>query len=64
VHSYVEFGGAGEVLTISHETLANSAYEAGIRLALRATAGIRGIVVGLDTLLDLGGDQPHTEVPR
>jgi 4-hydroxy-tetrahydrodipicolinate reductase len=60
----VVFGGAGEVLTISHETLASSAYEAGIRLALRATAGIRGIVVGLDTLLDLGGDQPQAEASR
>lgn len=55
----VVFGGAGEVLTISHETLASSAYEAGIRLALRATAATRGIVVGLDALLDLGGDQPQ-----
>jgi 4-hydroxy-tetrahydrodipicolinate reductase len=54
----VVFGGAGEVLTISHETLDNSAYEAGIRLALRATAATRGIVVGLDALLDLTGDQP------
>jgi 4-hydroxy-tetrahydrodipicolinate reductase len=55
----VVFGGAGEVLTISHETLASSAYEAGIRLALRATAATRGIVVGLDALLDLTGDQPE-----
>jgi 4-hydroxy-tetrahydrodipicolinate reductase len=54
----VVFGGAGEVLTISHETLDNSAYEAGIRLALRATAATRGIVVGLDALLDLTGNQP------
>jgi 4-hydroxy-tetrahydrodipicolinate reductase len=53
----VVFGGAGEVLTISHETLANSAYEAGIRLALRAASATRGIVVGLDALLDLAGDQ-------
>lgn len=53
----VVFGGAGEVLTISHETLGSSAYEAGIRLALRATAATRGIVVGLDALLDLSGDE-------
>ncbi|GAB3031104.1 4-hydroxy-tetrahydrodipicolinate reductase [Parafrigoribacterium mesophilum] len=59
----VVFGGAGEVLTISHETLANSAYEAGIRLALRAT-GIRGIVVGLDALLDLGGGQPQQQTQQ
>src|SRR5690606_16042121 len=32
----VLFGGRGEVLTISHETLSPAAYEAGILLALRA----------------------------
>ena len=31
----VIFGGTGEVLTLTHETLASTAYEAGIRLALR-----------------------------
>ncbi|MEO6505612.1 MAG: 4-hydroxy-tetrahydrodipicolinate reductase [Terrimesophilobacter sp.] len=55
----VVFGGAGELLTISHETLANTAYEAGIRLALRAAAANRGIAVGLDALLDLTGDHPQ-----
>jgi 4-hydroxy-tetrahydrodipicolinate reductase len=50
----VIFGGNGEVLTISHETLAPNAYEAGILLALRATRTARGVVVGLDKLIDLG----------
>lgn len=49
----VIFGGTGEVLTISHETLSSSSYEAGIRIALRATAETRGVVVGLDKLIDL-----------
>lgn len=49
----VIFGGNGEVLTLSHETLAPSAYEAGILLALRATRNVRGVVVGLDKLIDL-----------
>jgi len=49
----VVFGGAGEVLRLTHETLAPSAYEQGIRLALRAASGARGVVVGLDTLLGL-----------
>jgi 4-hydroxy-tetrahydrodipicolinate reductase len=49
----VVFGGNGEVLTISHETLAPSAYEAGILLALRAATSARGVVVGLDKLIDL-----------
>ena len=50
----VIFGGNGEVLTISHDTLAPTAYEQGILLALRATRTVRGVVVGLDKLIDLG----------
>ncbi len=50
----VMFGGNGEVLTISHETLAPSSYEPGILLALRAARTVRGVVVGLDKLIDLG----------
>lgn len=49
----VLFGGTGEVLTISHETLSPTAYEAGLRLALGAARTIRGVTVGLDRLLDL-----------
>ena len=53
----VLFGGNGEVLTISHETLAPQAYEAGILLALRAARTARGVTVGLDKLIDLGLDR-------
>ncbi|WP_307807333.1 4-hydroxy-tetrahydrodipicolinate reductase [Naasia sp. SYSU D00948] len=49
----VLFGGDGEVLTISHETLSPSAYESGILLALRAARDLEGVTVGLDSLLDL-----------
>ena len=49
----VVFGGNGEVLTLSHETLAPSSYEAGILLALRATRTARGVTVGLDKLIEL-----------
>ena len=49
----VVFGGNGETLTISHETLSSSSYEAGILLALRSVQGTEGVVVGLDALLDL-----------
>ena len=49
----VLFGGTGEVLTISHETLSSSSYEAGILLALRSAKTAEGVVVGLDALLDL-----------
>jgi 4-hydroxy-tetrahydrodipicolinate reductase len=49
----VLFGGNGEVLTLSHETLSPSSYEMGILLGLRAAATARGITVGLDKLIDL-----------
>ena len=50
----VIFGGTGEVLTIRHETLSPTAYEAGILIALVATRDARGVIVGLDKLIDLG----------
>lgn len=50
----VHFGGTGEVLTITHETLSSSSYEAGILIALRATPAARGVTVGLDGLIDFG----------
>ncbi|WP_394770096.1 4-hydroxy-tetrahydrodipicolinate reductase [Lacisediminihabitans sp.] len=49
----VVFGGRGETLTLSHETLDPSSYEAGILLALSALPGTEGVVVGLDRLIDL-----------
>ncbi|HAM25604.1 MAG TPA: 4-hydroxy-tetrahydrodipicolinate reductase [Microbacteriaceae bacterium] len=49
----VVFGGRGETLTLSHETLDPSSYEAGILIALRALPGAEGVVVGLDRLIDL-----------
>lgn len=49
----VHLGGTGEVVTITHDTLSPSAYEAGILLALRAAAQTTGLVVGLDSLLGL-----------
>ncbi len=52
----VVFGGTGEVLTISHETISPSAYAAGIRVSLAAAADARGVVVGLDQVLGLGAD--------
>jgi 4-hydroxy-tetrahydrodipicolinate reductase len=51
----VVFGGTGEVLTITHETISPSAYEAGIAVALRAAASARGVTVGLEQLIDLNG---------
>jgi 4-hydroxy-tetrahydrodipicolinate reductase len=50
----VVFGGNGETLTVSHETLSPSSYEKGILIALRAAASARGVTVGLDKLIDFG----------
>ncbi|HWM33787.1 MAG TPA: 4-hydroxy-tetrahydrodipicolinate reductase [Pseudolysinimonas sp.] len=50
----VVFGGDGETLRIVHDTQSDSSYEAGILLGLRAVRESRGVVVGLDRLLDLG----------
>ena len=50
----VFLGGTGETLTISHNTLAPSAYESGILLALAATRTATGVTVGLDQIVDLG----------
>jgi 4-hydroxy-tetrahydrodipicolinate reductase len=49
----VLFGGTDEVLTISHEVTSHQAYAAGILLALKAMPTMRGVVVGLDMLLDI-----------
>jgi 4-hydroxy-tetrahydrodipicolinate reductase len=49
----VLLGGRGELLSIKHEAVTRDAYEAGILLALRAAPNSRGIVVGLDKLIDL-----------
>lgn len=51
----VVFGGTGEVLTVTHETISPAAYATGIGVALRATVSARGVVVGLDRLIDLDG---------
>jgi 4-hydroxy-tetrahydrodipicolinate reductase len=49
----VIFGGTGEVLTLTHETLSPAAYEHGIVLALEAAGTTRGLVVGLDGILGI-----------
>jgi 4-hydroxy-tetrahydrodipicolinate reductase len=60
----VVFGGAGETLTIRHDTVGSQSYEAGILLALRAAATSTGVIVGLDSLIDLGIAEPDGQPPR
>lgn len=51
----VHFGGNGETLTITHDTVSLAAYESGIMLALHALPAARGLTIGLDSLLGLDG---------
>lgn len=51
----VIFGGVGETLRVSHQTVSDASYESGILLALRALPGARGLTVGLDALLGIDG---------
>lgn len=51
--------GAGESLTIVHDTVdPGTAYAPGIRVALDAARGARGVVVGLDSFIDIGFRSP------
>lgn len=51
----VILSGAGESLTITHDTIDPAqAYAPGIRVALAAARDARGVTVGLDALIDLG----------
>lgn len=61
----VVFGGTGETLTLSHETIDDSSYETGIMLALRALLASSGVIVGLDQLIDLNPPAPEapTDIP-
>ena len=60
----VVLGGDGETLTILHDTIGSSAYEAGILLGIRAASTARGVTVGLDRLIDLGIAEPAGDVPE
>ncbi|WP_433676831.1 4-hydroxy-tetrahydrodipicolinate reductase [Microbacterium gorillae] len=55
----VVLSGPGESLTITHDTVDSaSAYAPGIRIAARAAVSARGIIVGLDSFIDLGISAP------
>jgi len=53
----VVLGGEGETVRIIHDTHTDASYAAGILLGLRAVRDARGVVVGMDQLLDLGFPQ-------
>lgn len=52
-HQEVRFGGEGEELTVTHVTHSTDSYRAGIRAALEAICGLRGLTVGLEQVLGL-----------
>lgn len=51
-HQETIFGGRGETLTIRHDSLSRESFGPGIVAAVRAVRAQRGLVVGLDTVLD------------
>ncbi len=56
----VVLSGPGESLTITHDTVDPArAYAPGIRLALESALNARGVVVGLDSFIDIGIRTPH-----
>lgn len=58
-HQDVVLSAAGETLTITHDTVdPAAAYAPGIRLALAHAVTARGVIVGLDSFLDLGIGRP------
>lgn len=50
-HQEVIFGGAGQTLTIRHDSLSRESFMPGVLLAVRSVSVLRGLVVGLENLL-------------
>jgi len=51
-HQETIFGGVGETLTLRHDSLARESFAPGIVAAVRAVRGQRGLVIGLDALVE------------
>ncbi|MBU8814789.1 4-hydroxy-tetrahydrodipicolinate reductase [Mycolicibacterium goodii] len=52
-HQEVLFGTQGETLTIRHDSLDRTSFVPGVLLAVRKIAGLTGLTVGIEPLLDL-----------
>ncbi len=52
-HQEVLFGGLGQTLTIRHDTIGRECYVPGVLLAVQAVVKQKGLVQGLDALLNL-----------
>jgi 4-hydroxy-tetrahydrodipicolinate reductase len=51
-HQEIIFGGTGETLTLRHDSLSRESFGPGIVAAVRAVRSQRGLVVGLDAIVD------------
>ena len=51
----VIFGGDGQTLTLRHDTVNRECYLPGVIIAIKKVVNIKGLVFGLEHLLDLGG---------
>jgi 4-hydroxy-tetrahydrodipicolinate reductase len=51
-HQEVLFSGAGELLTIRHDSLTRESFVAGMLAAVRAVVRLRGLSIGLDGVLE------------
>jgi len=51
-HQEVLFGGTGELLTLRHDTYSRECFVPGMFAAVRAVMQARGLIVGLDAILD------------
>jgi len=52
----VVFGGQGQTLSIRHDTIGRECYMPGVILAIKEVVNRQGLVYGLDTLLNLRGN--------
>ena len=51
-HQMVVFGGTGEILTLRHDSMDRVSFMGGVLLALRNFKGHKGLVIGLENLMD------------
>lgn len=51
-HQEVLFGGQGQTLAIRHDSIDRTSFMPGVLLAVRGVSGRRGLVVGLEQLMD------------
>ncbi len=56
-HQEVLLGGAGQTLSIRHDTIGRQCYMPGVMLAIKEVAKHKGLIYGLESLLGLQGEK-------